>query len=204
MSIRHRFFIAKPVSPLHDRLLEIVELRREAAQAIKAFVNEIGATAVYGNTPDSYLFDFASESDVDRKTWSSTKPIRGTYYFRPRKNTPEGKTMAARIAQLPVFPSADEALTLTGLPVGFPCVIEGGKGYSPFIKLHTRALTIVSTPWRDVDPAKLAAYVEQANSEKRHSWCASLDYAQWQPPAWLTEIKEWEALKIIEEVGSHD
>ena len=198
-NIRHRFFMCLPGSPLHDRLIALVQERREAANVIKAFADEIGASRVYGNCPKTYLFDFPSSSAADSAVWAKTKPRRGEYFSRPRKNTQEGKAMAARIAKLPKFPSSDEALKVTGLPVGFPCVIDGRTGYSPFIKLHKPELTIVSTPWRDVDPEELAAYVEQRNSEKPNRWCASLDYAQWQPAPWMKEIKEWEALKIIQE-----
>lgn len=199
--MRHRYFIA-PNSPLTDRLKEIGAERKKAGETLLAFIKEIGASQMYGSSPESYRFDFKASSDADPAIWRKTKPYRSEYFFVPKKNTPEGKAMAARIKALPPCPPMDDALRVVPqLPVGFPCVIENGRGYRPFIRYwnpDTETL-VVSIPWRDVPAEELAEYVKQAESDERHSWSASLDYAQWQPPKWLIEVKEWEALKLIDD-----
>lgn len=197
--MRYRFFIA-PNSPLTARLHEVGTERKAAGEVLIAFMKEIGASNMYGTSPNDYRFDFERDALADKAIWRKTKPYRGEYFYVPRKNTPEGRAMQARIKALPVCPAMQDALRVVPeLPCGFPCVIEDSTGYRPYIKYWnpvTETL-VVSIPRADVDPQRLAEYIEQANSPDRHSWSSSLDYAQWQPPEWLIEIKEWEALKLI-------
>ena len=200
--MRHRYFI-DTCGPLFQRMHEVVTERRAASGVLMAFAKEIGASAMYGDSPATYRFDFPRDADANPDTWCKTKPRRGVYYYRPRRNSPSGKAMAERIKLLPACPQVDAALDVVpNLPAGFPVVIEGGMGYSPFIRfnsLRDPAVVVVAVPWRDVDPAELAAYVKQAESKKRHTWCASMDFAQWTPPDWLREVKEWEVERLIAE-----
>lgn len=198
--MRHRYFIADKGTPLVNRMKELHAARCAATKDLLAFVKDIGASEMYGSSPATYVFDFKCSGDADQKTWRKTPPRRGTYYFTPRKNTPEGKAMAARIKALPECPRMADALkTVPELPVGFPCVISGGTGYSPFLRYYNldKPLAIVSIPWRDHDEAEIEKYKAE-NAAGTH-YSASMDYAQWTPPEWLTEIKEWQALKIIDE-----
>jgi hypothetical protein len=198
----HRYFKARAGSPVHKKIVELNTWREKNGKVVRAFMKKHGITQMYGTSPLNYRFDFDRASDADAQKWAKTRVVRGTYYFVPRKNTTEGKELLAEMKALPPVPSLQDALqTIPGLQVNFPCVIDGGCGYRPFIKFWTKksSLLIVSVPWKDVDAKKLAAYERQAKSKKRHSWDMSMDHALWQAPTWLKEIKEWEALKLIEE-----
>lgn len=200
---RDRYFQVDADSPFADKLREVFAQRVKSRTALNKFLKRIKATQMYGTDAANYQFDFKSDSDADPKVWAKTKPYRNTYYFRPKKNTPEGKAMAAEIKALPAYPDPATALqTIPKLPCGFPVVIEGNTGYRPFIRFANmdKGIMIVSIPWVDVPKKELDEYIKQANSgEKRHSWCSRMDYAQWKPPSWMQELKEWEALKVIAE-----
>jgi hypothetical protein len=198
VSVRQRYFVAKPGSPAYTRILEISDQRHAARGAIKAFLDETGASQMYGTNPASYLFDFKSEPD--REVWSKTKPHRGEYYFRPRRNTPAGKAMAERIKSLPECPSWNEAVAaVPGLEFQFPIVSDGNVGYRPHLRYwsHKAEVMIVQVPWRDYPQDEIDAYAKDRAAGTHFS--ASLDFAMWQPPEWMTEIKEWEALKLIDD-----
>lgn len=198
--MRHRYFIDSK-GPLFQKMLLINGEKRAAEKTLRAFVKEIGATRMYGNSPAGYVFDFATDKDADTDTWSKTKPVRGQYFFRPRRNSTAGKAMAERIKQLPDYPSDKTAIGIVpGLSKSAPAVFEGNMAYWPFIRyfsMRDPEVIVLSVPWQDVDPKTLAAYVKQANSKKRHSWDSGLDFAQWTPPEWLREIKEWEAERLV-------
>jgi hypothetical protein len=196
--MRHRYFLAEVGSPLMLRLHELHQQRVAAHDALKAFIEEIGASNLYGNSPAGYVFDF--DNAPDKQVWRKTPTRRGQYFFTTRKNTQEGKAMAERIKALPDFPRADDALRMIpNLGVGFPCVIEGGRGYSPFIRFADtdQGVCVVSIPWRDFPAEELANY--QAEHAAGTHYSASYVHALWTPPEWLREVKEWEALKVIED-----
>lgn len=199
MSIRHRFFTADATSPLVVKLNELRAARVAAFDTIKAFLDKIGASAMYGNSPATYKFDFDGENydKLDMNVWCKTKPHRGTFYLRPRKNTPGGKALAAEIKELPAFPDYSQALsTIPDLPYEYPVVVYGNKWYQPFIKYwnHVTNAVLVSVPWRDYTAAEIAEYKAQDNE-----WSLSKDFGGWVPADWLKEMKEWEALKLIED-----
>lgn len=198
----HRFFVVSE-GPLIEAMRSVIGQRRKSERAIRAFMKKHGVTNVCVRDAASYRFDLKEYKNYDQSKWRKTKPVRGAYYFVPRKNTPNGKVLAEEVKALPSHPSFNKALEVVpDLPVGFPCVIEGNTGYSPYIRFYSMrdpALVLVSIPWKETDEKELAAYKKQAASKKRHTWSASLDYAQWTPPDWMREIKEWEALKIIDD-----
>lgn len=202
MTVRHRYFTADKGSPIHVDLARIFTERRKGSKALRAFMKRYGIASVYGTTPADFRFDFncTGKDDFNLK-WSR---VRGSRFirYRPRRNTAEGKALAVEIGALPPMPAIDEAINVVpGLHSGFPLVFGGGKCYSAFIRYyhHDTGTLVVSVPWQDVDPKELAAYVKQAKSKRRHSWSADMDFAQWTPPDWLREIKEWEALKLIDD-----
>lgn len=194
----YRFFKATASSPLVKALTELAQANRAALPVLKEFVASIGATNMYGVSPANYRFDFHPAPDP--QVWAKTKPRRGTYYFVPRKNTPEGKAMRERINALPAYRQANDTLsTVPGLDFNFPVIIQGSTGYMPHIRYYTPKLAIVQLPWRDIDKAELEAYSAQRNSPDQSEWSAMKDYLLWTPPKWLRELKEWEALKVIED-----
>jgi hypothetical protein len=198
MSKRDRYFIDRG-GPFLQALRRIREERKAASSVLLKFVEEIGASKMYGTTPASYLFDFNRDSDADPKVWSKTKPRRGEYYFRPRRNTPEGKAMAARIKALPECPSFDDAIeSIPGLR-RFPIVTEGNRWFAPYLRFMPSgdSFAIAVVPWKDYSAEEIDSYRKEREAGTHYS--ASLDFAQWTPPDWLQELKEWEALKIIDE-----
>lgn len=197
-TIRHRFFLITS-GPFVDRYQDLRQIRIDASVHIKAFMTEVGASQCYGTSPATYMFDFDSAAEVDMQAWAKTKPRRGEYFFRPRRGTAVGKAIAARIKALPESPSFSDALALTGLDYGFPVVIDGDSGYRPYIRfasVKTPVIFIVSVPWRDFPTTELTKYEKDRKAGTRMS--SSLDHALWAPPEWMVEIKEWEALKLID------
>jgi hypothetical protein len=183
VSVVWRHFVAPIGSPAFDRFLTVREQRLSAAATIKAFMAEIGASNVVGTSPATYRVDFNKEPD--RNVWSKTKPVRGTYYFKPRKNTPGGKEIADRIKALPECPSWDSIIeSIPDLPVGYPLVFEGSHCYFAGVMYASEksGLLIVRVPWREGDGGGFED-----------------DHANWMPPDWLREVKEWEALKLIDD-----
>lgn len=205
MSMYHRFFTVDETTPLFKEIKKLVEQRRKAHGVLNQFLKDHGIDTLYGNSPATYVVDFKSSKDVDLQTWAKTKPRRGEYFFRPRKNTPEGKALLAKMKELPTYPDLNDALrTVPNLHHGFPCFVDGNTWYKPHLRFFSlrKGIAILSVPWRDEDQKMLAEYKAQRDGDaERSEWSAYKDYMLWTPPEWLTEVKEWEALKIIDEEG---
>jgi hypothetical protein len=206
--MHHKYYIVKD-GPLVERFMAIRKEREEAYGTLKSFCDEIGASSMYGDSPAAYLFDFPSDKikGLCRETWTTTKPVRNTYYFRPKKNTPKGKEMMARIKALPACPVEKDALkAIPGLAVDWPAVTEGHTWYSPFIRYYNLEIPIfiISVPFNDYTPEEIAEYRAEREKPKgeRSHWSGSLDHALWEAPEWMREVKEWEALKIIDDGGT--
>lgn len=200
MSHYQRFFTAGKGTPLDVALRAILKQRALAAKAVQKFARANGISNVYGNSWESYRFDLKDYKNYDAQKWRKTKPVRGQWFFVPRLNTPEGKALAEQVKALPPFPSWNTALdAVPGLHHGFPAIIEGSTGYSPYVKFYTKDLVLIAIPWRDEDPKKLEKYRKQHGTKGQREWSATMEYLLWTPPDWLHEIKEWEALKLIDE-----
>jgi len=189
--------------PLFDAFVKIVEQRRKAGVALRKFMKKHGISDTYGGAPAEYRFDLDDPANRDDKKWRKVKQRGGRFFWEARKNTPEGKALAAEVAALPVYPAFNDALDVVpGLTGGMPLVIDGNAGYRAHIRFYSMRdpkVIIVAVPWKEVDAKKLAAYKKQAASKKRNHWCHELEFAQWTPPAWMVEMKEWEALRLIDE-----
>lgn len=201
-----RFYLAQVGSPLHAELVRIETARRAAARKLKAFSRQEGCSDLYGSEPANYLFDFKTMDQVDGAKWAKvTRRLgrgRTQILFRPKLNTPEGKALAQRVKALPACPGFEDAINIIpGLHCHSPRVFTGGRAYFAHIRYysHSSGLLIVSVPFPEVDAKTLAAYVKQAKSNKRHSLDGDMDAALWTPPDWLTELKEWQALQLIDQ-----
>lgn len=186
--------------PVWDKFVTIIAQRKIAAVAIRKFMKAVGAVQCYGTTPSSYMFDFKDAKSVDKNLWAKTKPRRGQYFFRPAR-TPAGKLIAEQIKSLPAAPSADDCIREAGLYNGFPVLIGANSiGYSPHLRFYSLDdhLLIIQVPWKDVDAKDMAKY-KRDNAKGIHM-SAEMDYLQWNPPQSLVEIKEWEALKLIDSI----
>lgn len=209
--MKHRLLIADPGSPLHVEVERLTTERRKASMALRAFLKAEGCSNMRGNSPATYLFDFKSLDDVDPQKWSQVRRRTGLrsweILFRPRRNTAGGKILSERIKALPKFPAIESAINLVpGLHHQTPMVFTGTHCYSPFIRYYNpkSGLLVVSVPKPEVDAKELQAYSRQAASKKRKTWDANMDAALWAPPAWLREVKEWEALQAIDQDGGEE
>jgi len=204
--MKHRLFIARSDSPLHAEIARLTSDRRKAIKVLRAFMKSEGCSDMYGTSPATYQFDFKSMADVDQRKWTQVKrrtnPRGWEILFRPKRNTPEGKELLARVKALPNCPSIESAINIVpGLRHRSPMFFDGSYGYYAFIRhySHRTGLLVVSVPSPEVDAKKLSAYAKQAASSKRTRWDDCMDAALWSPPEWLSQVKEWEALRAIEQ-----
>lgn len=179
-----RFFVAGKNSPLRAELLRIANVRRKNHAALRKFMKKHGVTNAYGTEPKQYRFDV---DNADPVKWAKTKPQRGQFFYVPKKTTPEGKALRAEVNALPDMPTLESAINIVpGLNSNFPMVFTESRAYYPFIRFHSGDLTIVIVPTVDKKPKNNV----------------NLDAYNWTPPPWLREVKEWEALKLIDEAGN--
>lgn len=196
--MKHRFFLDHN-GRITDKVRKLLALSDSVGQEVIAFRDSIGAARV-APSGDSYVFTF--DQKPDSRLWTSD---RGGCYYRPRKNTTEGKELRAKVNALPRYPNLADAIGLIpGLSGSSMGVLEGNTMYRTFIRYYNLDLgvVIVSVPWPEVDEQKLADYKAQVEgpSEERTHWNHTLDHMLWTPPEWLREIKEWEALRLIEDL----
>lgn len=118
----------------------------------------------------------------------------------PRKNAPEGKALIAEISALPKAESMQNALKVVGLYPGRPALFEGNRWYGPTMGgFPSKGVYFVDVPWRDEDPAVLAAY--RADRDAGNCGDAELDHLLWTPPVEWEEIKEWQVKKEWDELS---
>ena len=184
-----RFFITNGKrTALHKEVARIVEARRKAFRTLKAFMDKHGLEAMYGDKPSAYLFDPKGGKDWDRAKWTKVQRPRGAWFLRPRRNTPEGKALAEEVKTLPECPAVEDAIKIIPGLGRFPMIFTDSRAYYPFIRFfdHKTGVAVVEVPsWEG--KTKVADH-KQAQ--------------QWAPPPWLREVKEWEALKAIDESES--
>lgn len=190
MSKTERFFIAKgKATPLHKEIARIVAARRAAYRTLKTFMDKHGLEAMYGDRPAAYMFDPKYVKgvgyDYDKQKWSKVKRPRGQWFLHARRNTSEGKALAEEIKQLPAFPAIEDAITVVPGLGRSPMIFTSNRAFYPFIRYfnHKTGLVVIEVP----------------------SWEGKTKVAdpkaaqQWTPPSWLREVKQWEALKAIDE-----
>jgi hypothetical protein len=199
LPIRFRYFVDRG-GPFAQRVASVLEQRRAARDSLVAFMKEVGASQIYGEKPP-YLIDAEHPNALDQETWAKTKPRRGEFYFRPRKNTEAGRAMSERMKALPECPAIGNAVeAVPGLhKFMFAAVREDGRCFDPSVFYFDAAQScaVIKVPWRDYPEAELRAYESDRKAGKRFS--GELDFALWKAPEWLQEIKEWEAMKLREE-----
>lgn len=197
--IKNRYFKTSFSSPLGVMLSAILKEERAARAAIHPLQKEYGFSKAYGSGVDAMRFDFDRADSVDPKVWAKTRPMRGTYYFVPNKRTAEGKALREKLKAVPEFRSLHACLEAVKLHWRFPCLIdEDSYGHRPVLRYlnKDKDVIIILVPWRDVPKKEMDQY--KRDNKKGIYMSAELDYLQWEAPDFLTEIKEWEALKIIE------
>lgn len=190
MSKIARFFIADADSPLHAEIARLADGHRAAYSVLKAFTDKHGLSAMYGTKPSEYLFDQKITNGrytYDEQKWTKVKRPRGRWLLRPRRNTAEGKALAEEVKALPECPTVEDAINIIPGLGRYPMIFTDSRVYYPFLRFfdHKTGLAIVEVPsWKG---ETTVADHKQAQ--------------QWTPPPWLREVKEWEALKAIDENG---
>lgn len=189
-----RFFITNGKrTPLHKEVARIVEARRAAYRTLKAFMDKHGMEAMYGDKPSAYLFDpkyidgKGARYTYDEKKWTKVKRPRGQWFLRPRRNTPEGKALAEEVKALPDCPAVEDAISIVPGLGRFPMIFTDSRAFYPFIKFF--------------DLKSGVAVIEVPSWEGKTKVADHKQAQQWAPPPWLREVKEWEALKAIDEAG---
>jgi hypothetical protein len=201
ITVDNRFF--KIVDgPVWDQFIADRKLRIAAEKTIKQFMKSIGADNAYGSGPTSYCFTFPRSTKVDLTMWTPNKRIKGAYY--PAKRGKAAAELRASFAELPVYVDINRCLTTVDLHPGFPSLIEASRGYSPHLRFYSidEHLIIIQVPWKEVSKAEMDKYIA-AHEKGLHS-SAMYDYLRWTPHESMIEIKEWEALKIIDELMSKE
>ena len=183
-----RFFVADKGSPLHAELDRIIGVRRKGFAVLKKFMTKHGIDNMYGTNAANYLFDPKSGTDWDKTKWTKVKRPRGTWYLVPRKTTDAGKALLAEVKALPEMPTTASAINVVpGIGERLPMVVNEGTVHFPYIRFYNmKGSVIIELPsWKGKtkDPDKKLAQ-------------------DWAPPPWLREVKEWEALKLIDEERS--
>lgn len=180
-----RYFIADADSPLHAEIDRLAKAYRKGFRAVRKFMDKHKLSATYGSTPADYRFD--PKGDFDSKKWSKVKGRRGEWWLRPKRNTPEGKALMGELKTLPACMPVESAISIIpGLDYRMPMVFSKSTAYYPFLRYfsHQSKLCVVCVPgWEGETPMTACHQAAQA----------------WQPPEWLREVKEGEALKAIDE-----
>jgi len=198
--MEHRFFKVTD-GPVWDAFIALRNERIAAEKIVKAFIAEIGADNCYGSDANSYAFSFPDDKrDAIKRSqlWTAHPRIGGAYY--PSKRNKLAAELREKVKALPRFPKLDEALKTVGLWPGFPSLIEGHTGYSPFIRFYSLDdhVLVISIPWRKKSKKEMDDYKRK---HKKGEWSsAEMEYLLWTPPESLHEMKEWEALKIIDDL----
>lgn len=198
--MEHRYFRVSD-GPVWDRFLALRTERIAAEKVVRAFIKSIGADNCYGRDPNSYAFSFPKEKrEAIRKSamWVAHPRIGGAYY--PSKRLAAARELREQVKALPPFPDINEALREVGLYHGFPALIEGNHGHSPWIRFFSvdDRIIVIAVPWRLVNPKDMAKYQRERKAGKHMS--AEMDYLAWEPAESLHEMKEWEALKLIDDL----
>lgn len=195
--MQFRYFTLDPDGPTYARIMEIEAQRKAGHAAIMAFIKKHRVSQMYGDNPLNYCFDFKTAAEADPKKWAKSNRPRGVYYFVPKRNTPEGKALRAELDELPSIPAHKEAVSVCGLDNVWS-LSEGDRIYGSFFTyIHFDAkVAVLKVPWRETDPSDLAAYKRDKEAGIRGD--TDLDHLLWEPPADLHEVKEWEALKLID------
>jgi hypothetical protein len=191
-----RFFLVMPGNPIWDAFMEDQKLRDEARKIVVPFMESIGADHCFGNNGDNYSFTFKDAPDL--AIWRRQSHHKS---YRPHQRRKNASEMAKAVKALPASPSYNEVFRATGLYYGFPCIIDGNNGYRPALRYYNvagpKAKLLLQVPWEQYDEDEMLQYRLDNAADKHGN--ATNDYLQWIPHSSMIEIKEWEALKILDE-----
>ena len=192
-----RFFRIES-GPVLERYIELHKKEVETSNRYHPVLKAEGITYGYGRDPKNMLFTL-DHVPGDEK-WK--RVMRGRHvFYRPKRTTKEGQELHKRLMQLPVLPDPSVALRDVGLTPGLPAIVWDGRGYYPYVSMldPDKPMMIVRLPWREVSAEEMDRYKQEREAGQRA--CSELNYLSWEPPQDWVEIKEWEALKLADEMS---
>jgi|GEM_PF-2001274 len=197
MSIYKRHFKVGS-GKLADEITRIRDSRKAASETVKQFEKEIGASGTYFSTFSGDIMGFKFDERPDDQVWRRRK---GGDFYVPRKITRVGKAMMKRIGNLPKVEPVQDALRVIGLG-RLPVLFDNRNGYACSLYGYLDGPMFVAVPWKDVDPEELEKY--RAYSANGNCYSSQMEHLMWIPPSELTEVKEWEALKAIDQFKAQE
>lgn len=189
-----RFFDASK-GAMAEKVAELQADAEKAGEAANSLVGEYGGQArIYR---DGTFAGAHFEKEPDRMIWKQKRD--GSWW--PKLNSKKGREIAKRFSSVEKLPTVDDALLVAGISPHSPVFLdEPRRVFYPHLRGDRKGRVLVLVvPWMDTDPDELGRY--KVDREKGRRMDATLDHLLWEPPAWLVEVKEWEAKKALDEVG---
>lgn len=167
---------------------------KKANKEYEALLKKIGAEENY-YVRDHRLVAVTFKDAPDPKVFKRNTNTKDGWY--PKKNCKAGKEIAQAIESIKVT-NEDDCLEIVGLSSG-PRMFFAGYCYrATLVVIPKDALEIyISVPWYDEDPAVLEQYKVDRAAGNEFDSCK--DAILWEPTPEMTEVKEWEVKKAIQE-----
>jgi hypothetical protein len=198
----HRYFIARSGSALFAAFTADHAERRRVTPILVAFMKKIKADSMYGSTPKSYAFAF--KKTPDSALWKRLEHVNA---YVPKARLYATKALREEIAALPAAPALNDCLRAIGFDRWGHFLIDNMcRMWRPAVRFYStikgESLIIVAVPWREVDVKRIAKY--QKDRAAGNGFNAEMDYLLWVPPADIEEVKEWQALELIDRLSAKD
>ncbi|MCL6272319.1 hypothetical protein M3P05_20595 [Sansalvadorimonas sp. 2012CJ34-2] len=179
---------------LIDSVKECREINKAAHKEYAELLKKIGADEDYYHR-DHKLVAMTFPETPDEKIFKRNKNVRNGWY--PKKNCKAGKEIAQALESIKTKEEAD-CLDAVGLYNG-PRIITAGYAYAATLLVipSDPMVVFVTVPWYDENPQVLEEYKQEKAANTRDSM--TLDALLWEPTPEMTEVKEWQCKKEIDE-----
>ena len=180
--------------PVIEAVTECRAINAEAHKQYGEILTELGAEPGYYQREGKLVaIQFEERPDGDKYKRMDC----GGWY--PKRNTKEGRALHKRIDSIVTKP-VSSALSEVGLRDN-PTIFDsrGGRCYYPtiLVKPSDSLVVFISVPWFDCDPDKLVEYVKDREAGTRGD--GNYDALLWEPTYDMTEVKNWEVEKEIDQ-----
>ncbi len=167
------------------------ETNKIASNEYRKILKEIGAKDTFYHI-DNKLNSIVFENTPDPKDFKRTD---NGYY--PKQNSKAGRALHKRLKSIKTTPESD-CLESVGLSRS-PTIFAASTCYFPSVTVipSKPLVALVSVPWYDEDPEKLAKYIEDKKAGEYDN--GNMNALLWEPTDEMVEIKEWQVIKEIEE-----
>lgn len=193
--MNYRFFISTDKRFL-DAINEIKAHNEQATEAAKEFAAEVGAKDVaYSQRFGNYVA-VVFEGDPDRKLWKEVQ-----HGWWPKKNTKVAKAIHTKLSELPKQKPYQSALEKVEIIPNFPLIVGNGYAYYPLFSFDEKTgQSFIKIPWDfSVTSKELEKYKNRDNG-----FDSRMDFLLWEAPEFITEVKEWEFLKAVDEIKERE